>query len=189
MIELVPIFAENSPTNTRVLTVRFDGEESEFLKLKKFMSNEKALKRFFQNRLKHTKFKPYKNLKPSYATRKTNIEFDRLLEKISTVVADPDATGKELVEIFKPLHKKRSRQNQKLEHRKAKTGKKSWVRVYALKVSDKCIIITGGGIKLVKAIQDDPDLHKELKNLKKVRRHLISKGVFTQGEIETLYYK
>lgn len=38
----------------------------------------------------------------------------------------------------------------------------SFIRLYAIKISDNCYLITGGGIKLAHTIQDSPELDKEV---------------------------
>lgn len=46
-----------------------------------------------------------------------------------------------------------------------------WIRLYAIKVSKNKYVITGGGIKLVEKMQDDPFLTKELDKLRIAKQY------------------
>lgn len=52
-----------------------------------------------------------------------------------------------------------------------------WIRVYAVKL-EQAYIISGGGIKLVKKMQEDPDLVKELDKIKHLDQYLKDEHIF-----------
>lgn len=58
------------------------------------------------------------------------------------------------------------------------TNKPSFLRIYAIKLQSNTFLITGGGIKLAKKIQDAPELQNHvMRNIKKVREWLISNNI------------
>ena len=58
----------------------------------------------------------------------------------------------------------------------------SLLRLYAIKMGDNCYLVTGGGIKVCRTMQEDPDLNKELDKIKKVRSFLRDQGIETRGD-------
>lgn len=55
------------------------------------------------------------------------------------------------------------------------------LRLYAIKIDDGSIVITGGAIKLTK-MMEGPMFDKEIQNLKIVQQYLESEGVsFSEG--------
>ncbi|MFA6770318.1 MAG: hypothetical protein WCR71_04010 [Bacteroidales bacterium] len=64
---------------------------------------------------------------------------------------------------------------------------KSWLRLYAIQISKECYIITGGAIKLTKAMQDRPHTKKELSKVNKCLDFLRVEGIFDlKGVLETI---
>ena len=58
------------------------------------------------------------------------------------------------------------------------TSNPSFLRIYAIKLQSNTFLITGGGIKLAKKIQDAPELQDHvIRNIDEVREWLISNGV------------
>lgn len=59
------------------------------------------------------------------------------------------------------------------------SGTPSFIRMYAIKMGKNKYIITGGGIKLCKTIQDSPSLKdRVLQDIDKVRSWLMSNGIY-----------
>lgn len=60
----------------------------------------------------------------------------------------------------------------------------SLLRIYAIKLSDNCYLITGGGIKLSDSIQNSPDLKDHvIQNIDKVRKFLHENGISDTNDI------
>jgi hypothetical protein len=62
--------------------------------------------------------------------------------------------------------------------------KRRILRIYALKIDDNCYIITGGGIKITKTMNEDDLLKKELIKLNQCQDFLKENGI---DNIDTLY--
>lgn len=85
----------------------------------------------------------------------------------------------DLEKLFKPLDN-RVGLPKEIEQMKAKGEKKrhpSWLRIYAIRLTDGKYIITGGAIKLTKEMRDREHTSHELVKIDKVRRFLLEKGI------------
>ncbi|MFW5543489.1 MAG: hypothetical protein ACOCOA_06860 [Prevotella sp.] len=56
----------------------------------------------------------------------------------------------------------------------------SWVRIYAIRLEPNVFIVTGGAIKLTRAMQDRTHTQQQLDNLNACRDYLMKNGVFDQ---------
>jgi hypothetical protein len=85
--------------------------------------------------------------------------------------------------VFNPLH---NSQYQILTLNKSK-AKKTWLRIYALRVENNVYIITGGAIKLTQKMQDRRHTYSELKKIESCRRFLLDQGIVdSDGLIEEI---
>lgn len=57
------------------------------------------------------------------------------------------------------------------------TKNPSLLRLYAVKLASNCYLITGGGIKYCRKMEDSPELKAEIEKIKKVRSFLQSLGI------------
>lgn len=65
------------------------------------------------------------------------------------------------------------------------TRRPSLIRLYAIKLDDNYYVITGGGIKLAKTIQESPDIKDHvLTEIDMVRDWLKANGIFDSNDIE-----
>jgi hypothetical protein len=65
------------------------------------------------------------------------------------------------------------------------TAKRSWLRVYAIRIHQDLYVITGGAIKLTRTMQERSHTNEQLKRLNKVRDYLKTFG-FNENDIEDL---
>lgn len=86
---------------------------------------------------------------------------------------------------FQPLNDNHT----KIQNISESKYKKSWLRIYAIKVNANKYLITGGAIKLTKKMRDHPETEKELLKLEKNRIFLQSNGVFDSESYEDLLYE
>jgi len=85
-----------------------------------------------------------------------------------------------LQNIFKPLHKNENHvyPPPSLQHSKAYgTQRRSWLRVYALRIDKNLFIITGGAIKLTRDMNTRQHLIAELDKLNHVKQFLITQNI------------
>lgn len=86
--------------------------------------------------------------------------------------------------VFKPLHKS-VHSNEHLQSKAYGTRRKSWLRVYAIRLDTNVYFITGGGIKLTKAMTT-PHLQTELVKLGKAQDYLRENNIIDKGDLELL---
>lgn len=95
-------------------------------------------------------------------------EIDDILNEIST---DSD---RNMEEFFKPL----DNQEFRIVVLSKQKGRKSYLRLYAIKIDTNCFIITGGAIKFHHLNKDRPHTQKEMNKLDNCRDFLKDNGVF-----------
>ena len=99
-------------------------------------------------------------------------------DELACIIMDisPDAN---LDHFFRPLNNSRTSE-MLLGTEKGKPHRRSWLRLYAIKLNVGIYIITGGAIKLTRTMQEREHTLQELSKMEKVRNFLISEGVFDE---------
>ncbi|MBO7132758.1 MAG: hypothetical protein J6S84_04410 [Bacteroidales bacterium] len=100
-------------------------------------------------------------------------------DELACIIMDisPDAN---LDQFFRPLDNNRIRE-MLLGKEKGRPHRKSWLRLYAIKLTAGIYIITGGAIKLTHTMQEREHTLQELERMEKVRNFLIREGVFDEN--------
>ena len=99
-------------------------------------------------------------------------------DELACIIMDisPDAN---LDRFFCPLENNRSSE-MILGKEKGRPHRKSWLRLYAIKLSVGIYIITGGAIKLTRTMQEREHTLQELEKMEKVRNFLVREHVFDE---------
>lgn len=63
---------------------------------------------------------------------------------------------------------------------------KRWLRLYAIRFAEHCYVVTGGGIKLTRKMQEAPHLERELGKLDQTRQFLMDRGLLSQDDFTYL---
>ena len=115
--------------------------------------------------------------------RITNIEdaiYQTMEERddLACIIMDisPEAN---LDHFFRPLDNNQNGE-MLLEKDKGRPHRRSWLRLYAIKLNVGIYIITGGAIKLTRTMQEREHTLQELERMEKVRNFLICEGVFDE---------
>lgn len=95
-------------------------------------------------------------------------DIDDTLNEIST------NSDRNLDEFFKPLHN----QEYRIVVLSKQKGRKSYLRLYAIRIDKNCFVITGGAIKFHHLNKDRPHTRKEMEKMEKCRNYLKDNGVF-----------
>lgn len=75
--------------------------------------------------------------------------------------------------LFKPLHDRTTR-IEEFEFNKTKgDNRRSWLRIYAIRIDSNLFVISGGAIKLTKTMNEREHLLKELEKLEITKQFLI----------------
>ncbi len=147
-------------------------QQHEFNRLFDFWNDPKKLKVFFEENLEDLNDSYWEEINIEEAIEKTKNEAKEL-QKILIEYAKAGQTIrlKNLSMLFKPLSKNKY---EKFERDKTKVdGKKTWLRLYAIRIYANFFVICGGAIKLRKTLNDRPYLLQELKKLEITRNYLL----------------
>lgn len=99
-------------------------------------------------------------------------------DELACIIMDisPEAN---LDHFFRPLDNSRI-SDMLLGKEKGRLDRRSWLRLYAIKLSVGIYIITGGAIKLTRTMQEREHTLQELEKMEKVRNFLIQEHVFDE---------
>ena len=99
-------------------------------------------------------------------------------DELACIIMDisPEAN---LDQFFRPLDNSRI-SDMLLGKEKGRLNRRSWLRLYAIKLSVGIYIITGGAIKLTRTMQEREHTLQELEKMEKVRNFLIQEHVFDE---------
>lgn len=156
-----------------LFSVQFDTENcDELARLFNAWNDSEYLYNFFYENEKDLGDDFWSQITIEEAVERTREEAKRLEKKLLEI-ANKGKENKEttLSSIFKPLSDKEIGQ----EYEKDKLRgdhKKSWLRIYAIRIDLNTFVITGGAIKLTKTMNDRPHLIKELEKLQICKKYL-----------------
>lgn len=161
--------------NGKLWAVRYDGESDNALyNLFEQWYDIVWLRNFFKNNWDDLiSYFKIKNI--NQAIEDTIEDRDRLQGIIMDLSHDTN-----LNEIFYPLENFRTT-DMLLGKEKAKLKRlrqhASWLRIYAIKLSEGVYVITGGAIKLTLKMEDRPHTQLELNKMEKVRNFLLNESI------------
>lgn len=144
----------------------------EFRRLFDFWNDPKRLRGFFEEHETDLNDTYWNGITIDEAIEKTRTEAKKL-ERILLEYAEAGKTIrlKNLSMLFKPLSD--GIIEKKFEKDKVKVdGKKTWLRLYAIRIEANIFVVCGGTIKLRKTLNDRDYLLQELAKLEITRNHL-----------------
>lgn len=184
-MKIVNIFAI---INESLLAVQFEGKSSdEFAMLFNNWQDIEYLEQFFEDNISDLKSGFYGNITVEEAVFRTIDEASKMETYIKRVAkrgkSDPASTLNNLV--FTPLHKN----DYSIKHVQSKAyggKKKSWLRLYAIRIAPNLYVVSGGAIKLTKTLNDRSHLILELRKLEVTKEYLKEIGLFDEDDYELL---
>lgn len=185
-MQILPIFTEQ---DEGVYSIALDGSQQDVLTvLRDDWSNPEFVRNFFKKN-KHLLDQPrYSDFTVNEASMKTLEDAIILFEQLENYARSGfESDYENLSDFFKPLHKNETNLP---TYQASKTYgisiKDSWLRLYAIRLDVNCYLITGGGFKLVAAMQDDNYLTEQLNIIKETQQYLESMGVIYPEDLNTL---
>lgn len=166
----------------RLWAVRYDGEKDNALSTMFDRWNDVSwLRAFFKNNFND--LSSYFNITDINQAIYDTIDDAECLQ-CRIIDISPDA---DLDKIFR--HLEPSRMNDMLlgkEKARINNWKRhaSWLRLYAIKLSEGIYIITGGAIKLTATMQEREHTSEELKKMEKVRNFLLNENIINNEGFE-----
>ncbi len=168
--------------NNHLLSVRYgDAEETEFSKIFTFWNDTEALFSFFSDNAADLKTLTIQEAVLEVIDAAAYLE-DRILDNAESGLVD-------FLQEFKPLHLNPDSSQKYILNKLYGPSKRIPLRLYGIRLRDDAkgdtIIVTGGAIKLTRAMQDRPHTKLELDKLDQVMRYLRHQN-FSSDEIEFL---
>ncbi|MCG7501148.1 hypothetical protein MHM83_04635 [Tenacibaculum sp. Mcav3-52] len=165
-------FAEIVEDSLYSITVLNDNE-NEFRKCFTRWRDPIYLREFFEKNINDLNDPYWNGINIDEAIVRTKNEANSFEEKILEVAENGKTNKNEtLSSLFKPLSD--SHLGEKYERNKAYgENKKTWIRLYALRLSVNFFIVCGGAIKLTRTMNNREHLTLELEKLKQLRNLLI----------------
>ena len=164
-MEIVTIFAES------LYAVEHEGEaENEYDRLMNLWTDVFYLRQF-------AKESDIKNIKSFIE------EISEDAEDIQDFMDDVDDGETGIGAFFKTLYNNESG-FRVLSLQKGRPHRKSYLRLYAIRIDAGTYLITGGAIKLVATMQENEELMKELRVLNKVKAYLQDNDVFDSDSFQ-----
>lgn len=145
----------------------------EFRRLFDFWNDQIRLREFFEENEADLNEVYWDGITIDEAIDKTSVEAKQL-ERILIEYAEEGKTIrlKNLSMLFKPLSNRKIEKD--FEKDKVKiNGKKTWIRLYAIRIEANLFVVCGGAIKLRKTLNDRNYLLKELEKLEITRNYLM----------------
>lgn len=179
-MEIVPIFEPH------LYSIWFDNEkEDEYHRLVHYWMDSSAMMEFFtanENYLK-TGFWNMCNT-PEKATQRVLNDASRWRKNIKKLNENSE-NGKipDLDQYFKEFGGKYLYISYATVAKGYGMESPSFLRIYAIRMGSNVYLITGGGIKLNNAIQNSPELDKELKKIDHVIQFLKEKGICDKDDL------
>jgi hypothetical protein len=171
-LKILPIFTEQ---NEGVYAVHHNDELLDALEtLQERWSDPEYVYQYFKdnrNLLDNPRYRDFTIQEAAMKTLEDAMElFDQLENYAKTGFENNEQN---LSDFFKPLHKNETNLP---AYQASKTYgvniNDSWLRLYAIRLDVNCYIITGGGIKMVDAMQDVPYLAQQLEYIKLTQNYL-----------------
>jgi hypothetical protein len=105
---------------------------------------------------------------------------------LKTARAGQEDRNNTLQTLFKPLH---NQEYQVKLHQKSKLPgslRKSWLRIYAIRIAPNLFVVTGGAIKLTATMQGRTHLAQELSKLEAAKNYLVVMGLLDETDFDYL---
>lgn len=166
-------------------SIRYNSGQVEYYKLFTQWENVEWLLSFFEQH--SSQMDPTfwgKTVEPEIASSKTLQEAFDLEEQIETLLDNTKKNEKpNLDTFFKPLEGEYVYVWDYTPVKAYGPQSPSLLRLYAIKLTNNCYIITGGGVKYCRTMQESPELKGELKKINRVRSFLIKNSIITNEDI------
>lgn len=173
-MKIVRIFGQ------KLFAFKFGEKSNEFERLFDYWSDIEQLEVFFENN-KHDLDSPFwGSISVEDAIFKTTQEAQQLEDKLRELSKQIKTTNEGLETLFQPLDDRQMQIQHLFNKSKAR---KSWLRVYALRIEKDVYVITGGAIKLTHKMKERGHTLEELRKIERCRNYLIQEGLIDKESI------
>jgi hypothetical protein len=184
----ITTFAIDYIVKDSLYAVRYnDSVSDEFKRLFEAWSDVEYLESFFEEHKADLQKEFYDYITVEDAIFQTLDEASDLEQELIEIAENGKTNNNDnLQTIFKPLYNQDKKKYPIPDYQDSKvygSNRKSWLRIYAIRIEKNVFIITGGAIKLVPRIDDRDHLKDELDKLDKVKEFLIEEDIIDNDSI------
>jgi hypothetical protein len=170
-VKLIRIFEHEKNT---LLSIQFDNEDfDEFRKAFNQWQDVEYLEQFFEENKADLQNGFYGNISVEDAIFETIDESEKFEEHLREIAIEGEKENEPNLNniVFKTLNNYET----SLVHQKSKAYglvRKSWLRIYAIRISANIFVVSGSAIKLTREMKDREHTKQELEKLKKTAQYL-----------------
>lgn len=151
-------------------SVKFTSESlNEFRRLFNCWNDPEFLSEFFTEN-EQVLFDNWEGMTVEKAILRTRSQANNFMKKIVAIAESGMSGGENLSSLFTPLYNESPNPKFSMQ-KKAYGGNNTWLRIYAIKLSDNFYVITGGGIKL-KDTMSESGLDNEIIKIETAQRYI-----------------
>lgn len=167
-----------------------DSSEDEFVKIFDNWTDVEFLSGFFHQHKDDLHSGFFGNITMEEAIERTLEEANRLEETILEL----SQSGKNnkydtLQTLFSSLNNQTYSFKDHLKTKARGAHRKSWLRVYAIRIAQNTFVVSGGTIKLTETMQERDHTKQELKKLDILKKYLIDNGLYDEEDFEYIEIK
>lgn len=182
-MKLVSIFADPKPA---IYAIQFD-DEDEFTKVFDLWSDVEYLEDFFEKNKSDLEKEFYGNISVEEAVNLTLKEAELLEERLYELAQNGNFdTSINLQSLFKALNNQDYKITSLQKSKAYGSRRKSWLRIYAIRIASNLYVITGGAIKLTQTMNERSHTLQELNKLCRVKDFLKEEGLLDESDFENL---
>ncbi|UKJ07926.1 hypothetical protein [Solitalea lacus] len=184
-MKIVSIFAV---INESLYSVAFDDKTTdEFSDLFNNWNDVEYLNDFFEKHQTDLKSGFYKDIYDDISIEQAiQITLDEAEELENTIKSIASSGSSSLQSIFKPLDNGAYKITPLQKSKATGLNRKSWLRIYAIRIGPNMFVVSGGAIKLTETMDNREHLQVELRKLEMLKNYLTEKGVLDQDDYELL---
>ncbi|WP_338768022.1 hypothetical protein WAF17_06915 [Bernardetia sp. ABR2-2B] len=167
-------------------SVKYENEDKdEFVRVFNEWSDVEFLGIFFDTHINDLQSGFYGNITPDEAIDITVDKSHELEDELLYTAEIGKTDDYDTLQIlFKPLDNKEYRITEHQQTKAYGLEHKSWLRIYAIRISKNCFVVSGGAIKLTETMNEREHLRKELRKLEITKQYLIDNGLFDADNLE-----
>ena len=171
-----------------MLSVKLNGNErDELADLFESWNDIEYLRTFFKENQKYLVNGFWGNISVNEAVQITLEDAENLEDVLKrTAQLGKNDVSKTLQTIFKALNDEEVSIPDLQKSKLKGNAKKSWLRIYAIRIGPNTFVVSGGGIKLTHKMKESEHLLIELQKLEATREYLKEMGILDENDYEYL---
>ena len=186
-MELMPIFVHGRTQKGLHSICLKKGGQSEYDVLLDRLTDIGYIRRYCKDNLNYLNSDLFGRISLEDVIGEIRKDVWRMMDVVKNASALQHTNHNMLETIFRPLHNLDATAKA-LQAHKYKPGRRSKIRLYAIRITEDIFVVTGGVIKVTQTMKDHPDTRTELMKIERIKTWLKETGV-CDGDSITYYYE